>query len=371
MKPSNLFFFLSLLSILIFGCNNDENNDSTFDVSGYLYTKGQPIANAGINLDDMVQYQAVSDNDGYFEIKNVSKGSHNLKTIKTYDDSTFITRSFELDVNDNLRLDLLILPNPVKLLSAGLDTAQNQVTLKWNKSTADDYREYKIYSHTSSGIDETTGTLEHVATNIEDTVVTLSIPNATTLYYRVFVLNEYGQLGGSNILSVTSENRNFFTGGDFEDESLFFSAWGIQGNVYIIDSVSYNNSMSLYLFSDFDTVNYYCTSYRFMPPQFLLNKNEEYKLSFWYKVRGIANMMDPFSFSYKQDNQDYLNINFGSIWEATFIPGAGPNAYIEESEWAYYSITFFPSSGTAVQFNFSGTVNELFIDDLELKRKLD
>ncbi len=371
MNARTYFLILFLFSLLVFGCRKDDNKDSNYDVSGYLYTNGQPIANASVNLDDMVQFQATSGSDGYFEIKDVSEGDHNLKTAKTYDDGSFITRSFELDVNGDLMLDFLLLPNPVSLLGVDIDTVVNEVTVRWNKSSADDFREYKIYSHTTSGLDETTGTLEHVATSREDTIVTLSIPNATTMFYRVFVLNAFGQLGGSNIESATSGNRNFFTGGDFEDETLFFSTWTIQGNVYIIDSLSYNSSRSLYLFSDFDTVNYYCTSFHLDHPQFILSENEEYELSFWYKVRGIANMMDPFSFSYRQDNQDFLNINFGMIWEGTFIPGAGPNAYINESEWTYYSLIFFPTSGTAVQFQFGGTVNELFIDDLQLKRKLD
>lgn len=50
------------------------------------------------------------------------------------------------------------------------DSTTNIATLKWNKSTAEDFCEYKLYSHTTSGLDETTGELEHVTIDIKDTI---------------------------------------------------------------------------------------------------------------------------------------------------------------------------------------------------------
>ena len=370
MNTRTYFLCLFLISLLVYGCRKDDDKDTNYDVSGYLYTNGQPIANASVNLDDMVQYQAISGSDGYFEIKGVSEGDHNLKTVKTYEDGSFITRSFELDVNGDLMLNFLLLPNPVSLLGVDIDTLLNEVTVRWNKSSADDFREYKIYSHTTSGLDETTGKLEHVATFRDDTLVTLPIPNATTMFYRVFVLNAFGQLGGSNIESTTSGNRNFFTGGDFEDEALFLSAWTVEGNAYIIDSVSYNNSKSLYFFADWDTAGFDWTTFVIDSPPLLLNKNEVYKLSFWYKARGFGYLMNlSFCLYYEQDNQNYLFTDFyPAVWEPIWSDGM--LGYFDE-DWTYYSLTFFPTSDGAVQFTFFGSVDQFFIDDLQLKRKLD
>ena len=368
MRTYHLILALIML-ISIIGCNKEEVVESDFKVSGFLKSDGKPLVNASVNINGLEQFKTITNSEGYFEVKNVSAGTHSLNTKKTMDDGSFIQKDYVIEVhNKDLQINSLILPNPVLIDTIILDSLSNIATIIWNKSISDDFREYKLYSHTSSGLDETTGTLEHVTIDSQDTTFSLTISNATTLYFRVFVLDEHGQLGGSNIENVSTVNKTYFVGSDFEDESLFFSTWQTVGNIYIIDSVSYNNSKSLYLFSNYDTIDYYSKSYYFSHPEFLIEQNQEYVLSFWYKVRGLANMMKPFAFGYIQDNQNNLLTDFGLIWNGE--PIIGPIEYISETAWIYYEKTFFPNSNSAIKFYFNGDANELFIDDLQLKKKL-
>jgi len=71
-------------------------------------------------------------------------------------------------------------------------------------SDADDFREYKLYRHSTSGFDESTGELLHISTFRNDTSFTDSIPHSSTYYYRLYQMNEYGRLGGSNIVKISS-----------------------------------------------------------------------------------------------------------------------------------------------------------------------
>jgi len=66
-------------------------------------------------------------------------------------------------------------------------------------------------------LDETTGTLIHVATSIADTVFQVDdLQPLSTYYFRVFVLNQFGLLGGSNIVSAKTANLEIVQNGDFE-----------------------------------------------------------------------------------------------------------------------------------------------------------
>lgn len=367
MRTILLIFFLCLMLI---GCNRDDDADSNYTVSGYCTSNGLPVENVKVDLDGLVQYQTFSNSEGYFEINNVSGGLHDLKATKSKDNGTYIVRSYQIDVFRDLELNNLLLPNPVELLSAEVDTTVNYLTLIWNKSLADDFREYKLYSNATSALDETTGTLEHVTTSKDDTVFSLQMPHATTRFYRVFVLNEYGQLGGSNLKSATSGNINYFSAGNFENESLFFSDWTIEPEVYIIDSVSYNNSKSLYLFCEWDTTNNGAdfTRYVIKSPPVFLNKYEEYRLSFWYKGRGLGYLMNlSFCYYYEQNSEYYLFTDFyNSVWEPEIHYGG--YGYFDV-DWTYYTAVFMPNFDGAIQFTFFGSVEHFYMDDLTLKKK--
>lgn len=98
-----------------------------------------------------------------------------------------------------------MLPDPVVLNEPEIERSleSNEVSLSWNKYQAADFREYKLYKHSSSGLDETTGELLHVATSANDTLFTTTVPHSSETFFRVFVRDDFGLLGGSNISNVT------------------------------------------------------------------------------------------------------------------------------------------------------------------------
>jgi hypothetical protein len=367
---SRIFILLLVSMILATACKKDkEEEDTLYRISGYLLSDGEPMGNAQVNIDQLEQYKTTTNDEGYFSITDVSPGEHTLNAVKTFEMGYYIQRSFDLDMNNDLQLDELILPNPVAIMGVVMDTVENLVTITWNSSQAEDFREYKLYSHNTTGLDELTGTLEHVSTNRADTVLTLSMPSATTRYFRVFVMNDYGQLGGSNIVRATSSNKNLLSYGDFEDQDMFFQTWNISGNVFIVDSLQKAGSRCLLLMSEIDTINTEWTICRFDHPQLLLEENVAYELSFWYKARGLGHMMYPLYFYYEQDNQRYLETIIGSEWTGSWWNNS-PIKILDGVDWTYYSVVFYPAGSAAAKFYFTGNIDELYFDQLQLKKKL-
>jgi hypothetical protein len=369
MRSFKILGLLALSAILFTGCQK-EDKSTIFSVSGYLKLNNMPVSGAKLIIDDLEQYETTSDANGYFHIDNVAKGAHKLKVEKKYADNTYILKSSDVDVNTDISLDNLILPNPVSIVDLTLDSTTNKVTIRWNRSLADDFREYKIYSHTTSGLDETTGLLEHVTTDVSDTSVVLQMETGTTLYYRVFTMNDYGQLGGSNIESISSVNVNLFTGGDFENESHFYANWQIgnngNGEVQIVDSISHDGNKCLLMHCMHDTAQgQYGLCYLQRQP-LLVEKNVEYEVSFWYKARGLA-MMNPLNFNYMQDNQNYFYNFIGDNWPGVYSNGV---KILEGVDWTYFTGTFIPNNNTAIIFYFQTSASEIYIDNLSLRKKL-
>lgn len=372
MKKKYLTYIL-LLFLSVIGCEKDNPNDSNaptkFDVSGSVLINSVPIENVTVDIDDLELYRTTTNEEGWFVIKDVSVGEHKLNAVIEDYDQSFVQKSYDIDVNSNLELDNLLLPNPVIVKSA-LDSTTNIVTIHWNKSFDEDFREYKLYSHHNSGLDETTGTLEHVTIDRNDTIKEIQLESNTLGYFRVFVMNDYGKLGGSNIIDVTSSFINLLTYGNFEDPDAFFSTWttNVYGNVSIVDSNQLNGNFCILLQAMIDTAEWSCTHSEFRSPQILLQENEEYELSFWYKwKKGFSHHMYPLYFYYRQDNENYLNV---------MITPPGPWIYnqwilIEEDiEWTYHSISFYPNSSSAAKFYFEGNIDELYFDDIQLKKIL-
>jgi hypothetical protein len=107
----------------------------------------------------------------------------------------------------------IALPAPVALTSP--EVSDRTVTLSWTSTDDPGFREYKIYRAISSGLDESTGELRHVETSRdattyvdgagwEDQPISPGTPVRpdSHYYYRVFVLDEFGLLGGSNVVGA-------------------------------------------------------------------------------------------------------------------------------------------------------------------------
>lgn len=212
-KSARVVFVVWLTLVALVKCGDPGSSPRDgYSVSGAVYHLGSPAAGITVSIDNDVSLTVVTDVSGTFRITEVPAGDHELNLYKSFStleknqvnasDSSFSIRTYNIEVTDDLDLDNLMLPRPVSLLEPIIDST---VVIKWTPTDAEDFREYKIYRHTSSGLDETTGTLVHVSTSPLDTSFsenTLEL-EPDTYYYRVFVMNEFGRLGGSNIRDLT------------------------------------------------------------------------------------------------------------------------------------------------------------------------
>jgi len=205
-NKERILIYFGIITLLVSCITNPSVKNESFTVSGSLIINGEPVVNATVFIDGYENLESTSDDNGRFIITEVPGGTQTLKIDKSFNDSSYINFSKEIEVSTDLELDSLLLPNPV-LLHPITITTKSSITLVWDKSTASDFREYKIYRHFTSGLDENTGTLIHVSTFITDTTFTDSLLDPTTTYfYRVYSMNAYGKIGGSNIVSGTTDD---------------------------------------------------------------------------------------------------------------------------------------------------------------------
>ncbi|WP_149273767.1 fibronectin type III domain-containing protein [Pareuzebyella sediminis] len=198
-----MLFLLFVFSLTI-NCTMEEAENEQYSVSGLLTNGIFPVTDATVDIDNLVQYRVKSDADGFFKIDNIPEGTHELNYGITIENGSFSTMSETINITSDLSLNALMLPDPVILDNPTIqrDLQSNEVNLSWNKYTGEDFREYKVYQHSSSGLDETTGELLHVATSLNDTLFTTTLPHSSETYFRVFVRDDFGLLGGSNIVEV-------------------------------------------------------------------------------------------------------------------------------------------------------------------------
>lgn len=212
--------FLLLLSFII-SCQKQDKDPGIYSIKGKIvYDNGQIAKNSEIFIDGTLK--TTTDNDGIFSINDLDAGHYKLKAL-TSDSLGYSEIEKDIDLKGDIDLDELLLPIPINLLSP-IDIKSNSLKLIWNRSLSDDFREYKIYIHHSSALDESTGTLLHIATDKNDTILdinegdfwwggtTLS-PN-TIYYFRVYVMNSYGRMSGSNIIDARTslwDNPENFT----------------------------------------------------------------------------------------------------------------------------------------------------------------
>lgn len=148
---------------------------------------------------------ATSGESGNFVIEDVPEGEQTLVVQKSFDDSSFTTLERSIQVYGDLNLEAILLPEPVHLFKTAAES-RSSISMAWNVSTNSGFREYKLFRHVTSGLDENSGQLVHVSTNANDTTfVDSTIAPGMVFYYRLYVMNEFGKMGGSNIISGTTQ----------------------------------------------------------------------------------------------------------------------------------------------------------------------
>jgi hypothetical protein len=117
-------------------------------------------------------------------------------------------------------------------------------TLSWRPSDDSRFREYRVYMSRNQALTEETGTLVYVGTDRSATTVQVGTPYypgqdlspeaplqpLTTYFFRVFVMDDRGLLGGSNLLEV---NTGSFPTNQFEIEYdlVLTSSFAAQGRL--------------------------------------------------------------------------------------------------------------------------------------------
>lgn len=258
-------------------------------------------------------------------------------------------------MNADINLDFLKLPIPVFMYTP-LQIDNSALKISWSPTNAADFREYKIFRHNSSGLDETTGELIHISTSISDTVfIDEYIISLQEYYYRTYIMNEYGKLGGSNIVSIETENSNLFPDGGFETATAL-DYWDLQVNSYTcLDSTIYKDGKySLHL--SIDTTSMYPS--RTITHQKFLNVGigEEYVFSFWFRVKGEPS-----------ECSDVI-VDFGNAFTYSQKYPLCEGVEYQNEQWLYYEFTF-ECNDSFVFYIYFDTFTDLWIDSLELKRK--
>ncbi|MCF6268287.1 MAG: carbohydrate binding domain-containing protein [Melioribacteraceae bacterium] len=243
--------FLSALMLLLTFCTKSENPTETStdsSVKGFLKIQNQPLTNAEVQIDDVLNWKTTTNEEGYFEIKNVTKGEHFLQSTKIKENGQLVSIKSTISVNEGLTdLGEIRLPEPPELYE--IDTteiAQNKLKLSWSRSLDTEFREYKLYRKDDAGIDETTGELIFVSTENEDTsFVDDSFEMGLEYFYRVYTLSAFGKLGGSNIMSKATPQPSIVQNGDFEKplENQAIQDWASNVDIFTLDSTTVYNGM--------------------------------------------------------------------------------------------------------------------------------
>jgi len=382
MKKTVLSIIILILVSVFLSCSESSSSEinSAYTVSGKITYLGEPVANATVSVDDKYNFTVQTDSSGYYIICGVAEGDHKLKIAKTFSEKFkgfdgFSEKTYDINVNQDLYLQSLTLPKCVEMFSP-IQVTHNTMKLVWNSSDATDFREYKIYRHTTSGLDETTGVLAHVSTTIKDTVFvdSLLIP-ATKYYYRVYVMNDYGRLGGSNIVNAVTTQYNLLKNGNFETVNTATN----MADLWYPNHTVIENGDTIWC-PKLDSVNKvegkYSCHFKSFPKNFILHYGNingefglngtidynpvdfiydtEYELTCWVKTKNtsLGFALKPFlgGFNFDQTNSDWTKIS------KTFILSQGSE---------YIQLIVIPDRSDANQES-----NEFWIDDVRICKKL-
>ena len=364
MKLIQFSAILIFTFLILYACQTSKltENADTFDVSGHMIQKGAPVSGVQVIIDDKLNYSSVTDQEGYFLIEEVPEGLHTIEAEKLNDNGSFVEFKSEISLTEDLYLASLTLPSPV-ILEQPISNSDNSITLRWSKSDAIDFREYKIYRHTTSGLDETTGLLSHVSVARNDTSFTdTGLDPRTAYYYRVFVMNEFGRLGGSNVASATTENKNFIYNGDFENAEDPYLWWRKQwGRVELTDSVKHSGNYSLHFMADtmfvYQGYHYYAEIWH--GPIVDLQPGKWYRLSLWIKTEGSVDVR---WWGYIESQYTHLRAGVGNHGRIGHFGISG------DTDWTYVERNFYVQEGDDPEdIHLVSSSEHAWFDDIKLE----
>lgn len=358
-----LFFLSFMISLSFFTSCNPEEEAGLYTVEGFIKDKNGVIKDVKISVDNAVNWTTTTSSDGYFKIENISQGVHNLQVTRVNADTSFTDLSYKLDIVSDINLQSLLLPSPLKLLNPKI-VDNSSISISWNKTDGDDFYEYKLYRHNSPGLDETTGELIYVSTSMSDTTfIDSTFTSDQKCYYRVFLMNKVGKIGGSNIVALKTPALAFMDG-DFESGNYnkYWIKHGTKEYICNIDSViKYQGKYSFY-------ANGYFTSSleaALKSKPFNLERNTTYTISFMAKHNGQRKALQYFSLFVYQDDKVV------SYFHAS--PPIDSNGNVDNSvrdvNWTpYHSYFTTTDKNSSYYIDWGFTVENIWIDDIQIKK---
>jgi len=353
------FVTLSILCIFILGCTNEttDPNNGLYSISGKVSNSSGPVSNAKVTVDNKVNWETTTSSTGEFSISNVSSGNHTLYIEKNGQDDDFVEMNYPIFVNTDLTLNNLILPIPVRLY-APTNITQTEMTILWNKTDAQDFREYKLYRKNSPGIDETTGELIYVSTLKDDTsFVDENLIPYESYYYRVYLMNEFGRMGGSNIENASTLGGNLILDGSFDNPSSFDLNWFISvggGNISYSDSLKVNGDYSLYGLIPHDI------EIR-TRKTFQLAAGKTYEFSGWAKANGY------YRISYETVAANLFAEGSWSTYQHLMFFSESSSGDSVDYDWTFKSKTFTSSEDISMILEIEGGYDRIWFDELKLE----
>ena len=324
-----LFIPLSMLS----NCSdNSVESKNGFQVSGHIYHNNSPVSAAQVIINQNQNLSTQTNEEGYFIITNVPEGKQIISASITLEEGNIIEQTKSIQVSYDVKINKLNLPKAIQLHEPQ-NVTDKSIELKWSSTDAADFREYKIYRHNSADVNESTGELVDVFTAISDTVLEVTgLEPLQTYHFRVYAMNEFGRLGGSNVLSVTTSNFQVIWNGDFEkiDPATNFARhWETDPytdtNTLRVDSLQVQNGSYSVCVQLQNFLNNYLSQNIFTTQ---IDPGSQYQLSYYIKIDSLF-ATDQIKTSFSTTNTDL------TILEAE--PISGPQF---ATDWTQYTYEF-------------------------------
>lgn len=368
MNNSLILKFLSISFIFLsIGCSKDSNNESfLYQVSGRVSSEAGNTNNVIVQIDDKENFKTTTNDNGEFMISGVPSGEHVLQIFKQYEGQMFSQKRFEISVNENINLDGLRLPSPLNLNEPSAIT-ENSISLKWSKADETDFYEYKVYVKDDAGIDESTGELIYVGTDIND--VTFEHDNLLPdkeYFYRVFLRNQFGQLGGSNIISTKTLEGELIRDGGFENVNSNTFHWDLLSNSSLVNEVTSETSAEglSCLYNQLPLLDNNFIGATVMETTYFINVEvgRSYELNAYARVQGehTEGTTNVWVLVY-QDNISVSVLDFN--FDSNNSNGIG---YIEDTGWVQKSKIFQVNDDSPIRIRLMTGFQNTWIDGLKL-----
>ncbi|MCF8241485.1 MAG: hypothetical protein K9J16_08855 [Melioribacteraceae bacterium] len=209
--------YLVFIAIFILSCGREKfeddstitgNNFTAETIIGKLTVEGKPIADAEIKFSGKDSVVTFSDNNGFFQIKNVTAGDHLIEIKKEFDDGKMIITKELVSVTKGSKdIGVINFTEPPTLNNIEpADITELGIPLNWTQSQNDFFNEYRLIRSNNNEVTLESGSIIFV-TGIKS-ITTYSdkfYTSGTRYYYRVASIENFSTISYSNIISVVIE----------------------------------------------------------------------------------------------------------------------------------------------------------------------